>query len=305
MWAVGTITGQLTLFHKGTNETSGFHNCIGSVRAIEFNEVSDNFASGDKSGNLYITDISKEKCIFSQKHGHDEPIECIRYLSSSTIAVGDTGGSVKIWDIRDGKCTRTFKYDNDFIADIAVVDNNNIIICNSCGVTSVVRISQNKRIEYYQQEDDDFTSLTYNPLNTRIIVSSSRPKIYCVKYPSLDYLFDVTPNTHSSIVMVRQIPSQLERIVTTQEDGSVSILNVHPNRPIFAFRAHKETLLGSCASGTILMTWANDNTAKLWDIAEKSEMAYSKPKSGKKRKTVRVLEEKDDFFAALVKQNVD
>lgn len=310
-WALGMITGQLSLFSKTNPDTCfDFYNCTGSVRAICFNSMSDSFCSGDKSGNIFVTDINSEKILYSRKGAHKESIECIKYVDSNTLAVGDTGGAVKLWDIRDDKVINTFKYENNYIVDLDVVEGTHLVICNAEGVVSVVKLSNGKRYQYYQQEDDDFSAMTicYGYQYPKILVASSKPRIYVVKFPDLDFICEAAANTDSPVVMANQIKTRSDRIVTAQEDGSVSILDICPNRSIYAFRAHdkKASLYGAHNVGNKTLTWASDNSAKMWDIEEIANMDYVKPSKRrtknqkKKKRTVKVEEERDDFFSSLM-----
>ena len=162
----------------------------------------------------------------------------------------------------------------------------------------------NKRKQYYVQEDDDFSTVTYSKYLNYVIIGSSRPKIYVTKFPSLDFVCESPGNSKSPISVMRSIDSAQNRVVMAQDDGTICIAEIAPNRSVVAVRAHNSDIIGGTLQGNTFMTWASDKTFKIWDLTELAKTPLVKPskkkgKKGKKSKTmgVKVTEHKDDFFS--------
>ena len=302
-WIVGTISGDVLIFSKETKDPTTSHFVSGSVRSVEFDETGRNFVTGDKSGNIFLTDIEILENSVSIKRAHHESIECIRFITSSLIAVGDTGGYIKIWDLRSSKAVQSHRYEQDFISDIAVVDEKNFITTCGLGCANIININSPKRKQYYVQEDDDFSTVTYNYFMNHIVIGSSKPKIYVTKYPSMDFVCESPGNSKSPIVLIRSFKTERNRVAICHDDGSICIAEISPNRSVVAFRAHKDNIFGGTLQGTTMMTWDHDKIVKIWDLSEISKTplpsSSKNKKKGKKQKKMRVAikEHPDNFFA--------
>ncbi|OHT07281.1 hypothetical protein TRFO_24621 [Tritrichomonas foetus] len=302
-WSLGTISGDVYMFQKGIEEPQKITFSSGSVRSIEYDSKGENLISGDKSGNIFLTNIETLDNSVSIKRAHHDSIECIRFLSESVIVSGDTGGYLKIWDLRTTKATQTYRYEQDYISDIAVVNETSFVSTNGIGCANVIDSRSAKRKQYYVQEDDDFTTVAYMKFLNYAVIGSSKPKIYVTRYPSLDYICESPGNSKSPIVVMRSFDTERNRAVIAQDDGSVCILEISPNKSVVAFKAHKSDIIGGCLQGTTFMTWGNDSMAKIWDLSELSKMQIEKDKSkrkkGKKFKNmgVKVRDHQDNFFS--------
>jgi WD40 repeat protein len=303
LWVTGTVAGHTHIYSHSNPDPVGLHYCTGSVRAIHFSSTNDSFFSGDSSGNLFLIDIATNATVFSHPKAHRHSIECIDHISSSVYVVGDTGGAIRVWDLRADNIVHNYSVEDDYVSDLAVVDAKNFAATHGNGVASLFSVSMGKRKQYYQQENDDFTSLTYSPSSSELMISSSKPQIYVAKYPSLDFVGQAPGNSKSPIVMIRVLTNARNRAAVAHEDGTVHIADIAPNRGIFAFRAHGPGLRGGTVTGTELMTWSGEKTVKKWDLAEVAELEPERrprPKharSRKRQKGVKVTEKEDDFFA--------
>lgn len=300
-WALGSISGVINVFTKSVDNPIEHRFCTGSVRSLQFSDDSKNLLAGDRNGNLFVADLETNEQIFSKKSAHAEAIECVKFLSPDTFVVGDTGGNVKVWDIRTGKHTHVYpQVEKDYVADIVAIDSMNFVVASGNGVASYFRTNKNKRVQYYMQENDDFTSITYNSFQNHVVISSSKPKIYVMKYPDFDFVCEAPGNNKKSpILMVKAIKTTPNRYVMVQEDGTVCITEICPNRPIDAFRAHKSDARGAFLEGTTLLTWDSDHIASVWDLTKLSQAAPAKkPKGKKKSKRNRSIAVKnnDNFF---------
>lgn len=302
-WALGTIQGNILIFSKENNKPTTLRFSSGSVRSIEFDHSGENFIVGDKLGNIFLSKTDSYDNPTTIKHGHHDSIECIRYITPDIVVAGDTSGYIKVWDLRTQKAVQTYRPDQDYISDIVVINDTYFVTTNGIGSCSVFNLNMSKRKQYYVQEDDDFTTVTYSNYLNNIIIGSSRPKIYVTKYPSLDFVCESPGNSKSPIVMIRSIDAAQNRVVMAQEDGTFCIAEIAPNRSVVAIRAHNSDIIGGTLQGTTLMTWAGDKSFKIWDISELSKTPLVKPskkkgKKGKKTKMgVKVTEHENDFFA--------
>jgi WD40 repeat protein len=300
-WAIGTLTGYTTLYSSSTPEGVMLRYCSGSVRALEFSEANDSFLSGDSSGTVFLIDVRTQAPSFARQKGHSDSIECMQFLDSSTFVAGDTGGHIRVWDIRSNNPVQTYFPEDDYVSDLAVVDSKNFISSHGNGVATVLTLSSVKRKQYYKQEDDDFTSMTFSPATLNVIIGSSRPKTYTVKYPSLDFVCEGSANTKSPIVSLRLMKGTENRVVIVQEDGCVCINDIAPNHAIFAYRSHDGTR-GAALGGLRLMTWGSDKVAKIWDLEELAQREFvpggrKKHTQGKKKKKpLKIMDVEDDFF---------
>jgi WD40 repeat protein len=303
LWLTGTVSGHTRLYSRSNPDPVILHYCSGSVRAVHFSPTNDTFISGDSSGNLFVIDVLTQSTVFSRQKAHRQSLECIDHLSSSLYVVGDTGGAIRVWDIRANAAVQNYSVEDDYVADVLAIDSKNFAACHANGVTSVFSINMAKRKQYYQQEDDDFTSLTYCSLTSHLMIGSSKPQVYVAKYPSLDFVGQAPGNSKSPIVVIRALPDAHNRTVIGHEDGTVCVSDIAPNRSIYAFQAHKETLCGGTLAGTELMTWGADRTVKKWELEELSHLEPGKKprrkhaRGKKKQKGVKVAEKTDDFFA--------
>ena len=300
VWALGLITGQTVLFSKSQENPTKLGYADGSVRALEFSEDNAKFLTGDASGSLYITDIETGRSVWKHKNAHNTKIECVRFLSPTTVVAGDLDGRIKVWDTRSKKFVHSYRPEDDYCSDIAVVDSTHFVASHGNGVVSVFTTTSSKRKQYYKQEDDDFVSVTYCRFADYVMTASSKPRIYVAKYPSLDFVCEARGNTHSPIVTLRTFPGAQSRVAMAQEDGSVCVYDISPNHPIHAFRAHKETLRGAEMTGTFMITWDSKKQSNVWDLTElgqrQAERGNKRKRGKKKHNTIRVAEKEDDFF---------
>ena len=300
VWALGMITGRTALFSKSHEGAINLSYASGSVRALDFSGDGSHFLTGDASGGLYITDAETQRNTWSHKKAHNDRIECVRFLSPTTVVAGDLDGRIKVWDSRTNKLVHSYRPEDDYCSDIAVVDSSHFVASHGNGVVSVFTTGSSKRKQYYKQEDDDFVSVTYCPFAEYVMTASSKPRIYVSRYPSLDFVCEAPGNTRSPIVTLRVFPGAQSRVAMAQEDGSICVSDIAPNRPIHAFRAHKELLRGAEMAGNFMLTWDAKKSVCMWDLTELSqrEAEKRKRKKGQKRKqnTIRVAEKEDDFF---------
>lgn len=300
VWVGGTIEGNIFLFHKDVPNPTSICYSSNSIRAIEFDEIGATFLSGDKSGTLYLTDTNTLQNSLTIKNAHHSSIECLKFLTPHTVVVGDTSGFIKLWDLRTEKAEQTARPDQDYLSDIVAINDQNYVTVNGIGSCSVWTTHSNKRKQYYVQEDDDFTTVTYSTFLNYIIIGSSRPKLYVTQYSSLDFVCESPGNTKSAIVAVRYLTNTQNRVIVAQDDGTCYLTEISPNRPVVAFQAHQHDIIGATLRGTQFMTWGNDKTIKIWDLEELSTMERKKASKGKKKKTkvtnVSILKKKDDFF---------
>lgn len=305
LYAIGTVYGETILHSKALSNPLSLQYCSGSVRSLEYGEGNDILLSADSGGGLYVTDLASNRNTFSLKKAHNTQMECAKFLTTSTVVSGDTAGRLKVWDLRTGKTVRVYSPEDDYVSDICVIDSRSFVATHGNGVTSVFSLTSNKRKQYYKQEDDDFVSVTYSPFMQYVLIASSKPRIYVAKYPSLDFVCEAPGVTKSPIVTLRMLPGTQCRVAMAHEDGCVCISDIAPNRPVYAFRAHKNTLMRSAVmTGSRMMTWDSDRTVHIWDLEEISHREVEKDKSkkkrgknGKKKTSIRITEKGDDFFS--------
>lgn len=304
-WAIGLFDGNVKLYSQGNSNPQEIHPCIGSTRALEFNPNDFSLVVGDQHGSIHIFDSTTLQETFTQKSGHNTSIETIKYLSENILVSGDTDGTVKVWDIRSSKCLQRFKPVQDYVADIAPVDGQQFIVATGDGQGHLYHISRQKRLQYYQQEDDDFTSCCYDPFCRIAVFSSDRPKVYSVRVPSFDFVSGCATLSKKPIIMVRSLGNINCRITVVHDDGVVLISDIYPNKQIYSFKSDNNPLRGAALSGTRLITWNNNKEAKIWDLtnfktcAPITGKANSSKSNRKNRKNIIIHKKHDPFFDDL------
>jgi len=298
--AIGTVTHETILLHQALDEPTVLRHCSGTVRALSFSETGDCLLTGDSTGSLFLVDVHTHERTWAVPRAHCDRIECSAFLSSSTVVVGDITGRIKVWDLRASKAVRGYRPEDEYVADFAVIDSQNYVVAHGNGVASVFSVGSTTRKQYYKQEDDDFVSIAYAPFMSYVLTASSKPRIYVTRYPELDFVAEAPGNTKAAIVAVRMLPGAPCRAAIAQEDGSICVADISPNRPIQAFRAHKALVRGAAMARTRMVTWDSDKNVRIWDLAElagrRLEKRKKRKKGKKKQTTIPVAEKEDNFF---------
>ena len=308
LWALGCYNGSINLFKENIEKPLILLGCQGTTRSLDFNLTGTKLLSSDQNGNFQITDINTQNKIYTKSKAHLDSLECCKFLNDNIIISGDSEGHVKVWDIRETHSIQKFHSEKDYVSDICIIDDKSFGISTGNGVLSLYYINRNKRKDFYKQEDDDFISTTYDSFSNYFIIASSKPKLYCCKNPSLDFVLETNLKSKRPFVFVNAFKTNKCRVVVGSDDGIIYISDIAPNHLIYAFQAHKKEISGGTLNGGHLLTWSSNNEFKIWDLSLKRDEEFiseRKKKKLKKKKSIKIHDNNDTFFNELKNDSSD
>jgi len=212
-------------------------------------------------------DCNTGTLIYRNLNAHDYPIySMLNY--ENLLATGDDNGYIKAWDLRQQNCAFEFKENDDFISDMIINPEHNLLLATSGdGTLGVYDIRKGKLHSLSDTQDDELLSLAILK-NGKKVVCGTQDGILDIfswdKWADISDRFPGHPKSIDTIVKVDE-----DTIFTGSSDGLIRVVQIHPNKLLGVIGEHEEfpierirlsrdnKYLGSCS---------HDNTVKFWNV---------------------------------------
>eukprot|EP00163_Fabomonas_tropica_P028323 TRINITY_DN573_c0_g1_i3.p1 TRINITY_DN573_c0_g1~~TRINITY_DN573_c0_g1_i3.p1 ORF type:complete len:210 (-),score=30.57 TRINITY_DN573_c0_g1_i3:54-683(-) len=162
--AAATITGGVSVYAYHPNENKLLHQFshhTAPCRSVLFSNDGAGLFTASADCTIRAVDLRQGKIVWDQQEAHDDPINCMtRFADGSVIVSGDDEGCVKMWDPRQRACVWEVEENEDFISDMTLDEEKNVLLVSSGdGTLSVFDTRKRKHVARSEQLDDELLSI--------------------------------------------------------------------------------------------------------------------------------------------------
>ncbi|OAD62356.1 WD repeat-containing protein 55 like protein [Eufriesea mexicana] len=291
MIAVANIVGDVYLYKYNNTETkliSTLELHLKACRDIEFNETGSVLFSTAKDLSIMLTDLETEKLVRIYENAHEEPIYTMTVIGEHMFATGDDDGVVKVWDLRQRGNIPVFslKKMEDYISAIITNREAKYLICASGdGSLTTFNIPGKKLHVQSEEYEEELTCLGLFKSETKILVATSKGKMYVYNWGEFGFHSDEFPNlTKKSINCM--IPITENVVITGGEDG---VLSLFPHHHLGIVGQHNLSIeaVDVNSDGTLIASSAHDNDIKFWNVQYFETLDISVNVKGGKQKQLK------------------
>ncbi|XP_014215877.1 WD repeat-containing protein 55 homolog isoform X2 [Copidosoma floridanum] len=311
--ALASLTGDVLIYKYNIEEnqllsTLELHDK--ACRKVNFNEDGTILYSAGKDCNIMLSDVGTQKLVRFYENAHDNPIYSMTVLDNNCFATGDDEGTVRLWDLRqrDDKPIFSLKEMEDYVSAMITDAEKKFLVCTSGdGTLTTLNIRAKKmhvRTEDYPQE---LTCLGLFKHGRKILVGGNKGNLFLFNWGEFGLHTDEIPSLTKQAINC-MIPITENVVVTGGEDKILRATSIFPNRQLGVVGQHNLSVecLDICNDGSLIASYAYDNSIKFWNISYFETLNVNKPiVKGGKQKTSKYnlpssqLENASDFFADL------
>lgn len=310
--AVALITGDVALYKYSLTENtlvSTYETHTKACRDVEFSDDGDTLFSASKDKGIVLTDVNTGKMIRFYDNAHEAPIYTLHTVNENVFATGDEDGHLKVWDLRskDTKPLFSLKEVDDYISCIVTNEAKKMLLMTSGdGYLTSVNLGARKMFIQSEQYEEELTSMGLFRNDQKLIVGTSKGKMYTFNWGEFGYHCDAYPAFKTGINAM--IPVTQRMAVMGCEDGLLRAANTVPGKQLGIVGQHSMAVetMDICNTGEFIASSSHDNDIRFWNIKyfEDFEAANVGEKiTVRKERTVNLPSSKfassSNFFAGL------
>jgi len=238
-----------------------------SCRAMSFSSDGRFLFTGSSDCSIGVVDCDSGTLIYTNYNAHDSPIySMLNY--DHLLATGDDDGIIKAWDLRQQKCVFEFQENNDFISDMLIRPEYNLLLATSGdGTLGVYDIRKGALDSLSDTQDDELLSLAIIKNGNKVVCGTQDGVLALFSWEQWADISDRFPGHPKSIDTMVKIDE--DTIITGSSDGLIRVVQIFPNKLLGVIGEHEEfpierirlsrdnKYLGSCS---------HDNTVKFWNV---------------------------------------
>lgn len=309
--AVGTIAGDIVLY-KYTNDEASVVNTFEvhtkACRDMEFSDCGDYLISVSKDKSIMMTNVERGNLVRFYDNAHECAIYSMAMINENVFATGDDDGTVNVWDLREKQLPIFgLKIAEDYISKMMTNDHKKLILCTSGdGYLTTVNIGARKLDIQSEPYEEELTSMGIFRGDSKLVVGSSKGKLYSFNWGEFGYHNDMFPGPKSGINCMIPITDRIA--VVAGEEGILRAMHVAPGRNLGIVGQHSLGVeaLDICNTGEFIASSSHDNDIRFWNVKyfeDFDDIKYTE-KHDKKRELKHNLPSSKysntaDFFADL------
>ncbi|XP_076767161.1 WD repeat-containing protein 55 homolog isoform X1 [Xylocopa sonorina] len=271
--AVANIVGDVSLYSYNNTTTEMISNLelhLKACRDIEFNESGKILFSAGKDLCIALTDVETNILVRTYESAHEEPIYTMTVIGEHLFATGDDNGVVKLWDLRQKENVPIFsiKKMEDYVSAIVTNKDEKYLVCASGdGSLTTFNIPGKKMHVQTEEYEEELTCLGLFKYETKILVGTSKGKMYVYNWGEFGLHSDEFPNlTKKSINCM--IPITENIVITGGEDGTLRATSLFPHHHVGIVGQHDLSIeaLDVNSDGSIIASSSHNNDVKFWNV---------------------------------------
>ncbi|XP_062591946.1 WD repeat-containing protein 55-like isoform X3 [Saccostrea cucullata] len=303
--AAGHIDGNVTIHTysntEESNELMKLEHHKKACRAVRFSDDGLHLYTASKDKSIQIVDLNTGAVKHKIKAAHSSPIYSLLVTGENFLASGDDDGYLKLWDLRTKTAVMDLKENDDYISDMAIDNQQKILLATSGDGTLTAFNVRRKRMEIQSELfDSELLSLSIVKGNQKVLCGTSEGVINIFNWGEWGNISDRFPGHPLSIDCMVPITSDI--VCTGSSDGIVRAVHILPNRFLGVVGEHDEFPVENLSLShdkKILASCSHDQTIKFWRVDNLKKEKVNTRKKAKKSNKPKYLAPKDDFFAGL------
>jgi WD40 repeat protein len=224
--------------------------------------------TGGAERSLLAYDLGAQKVVFQKQNAHDHPLTCME-VHGHLVATGDEEGGVKLWDLRQTKQLFSWKENDDYISELAIVPEKNTILAPSGdGTLSVFHMRKAGLESQSDNMEDELLSIVILKHGSKVVCGTQDGILDIWTWGQWGDISDRFPGHPQSIDAIISIDH--DTIVTGSSDGLIRVVGIHPNKMLGIVGEHGEYPIENMAlshDNRFLTTSSHDHCIKFWNVA--------------------------------------
>lgn len=270
--AVALITGDICLYKYSLAEcsvVSTYETHTKACRDVEFSDDGDTLFSASKDKGIVLTDVNTGQMVRFYDNAHEAPIYTLHTINENLFATGDEDGHLKVWDRRDKDSLPMFalKEVDDYISGILTNDAKRMLLMTSGdGYLTAVNLGARKLFVQSEQYEEELTSMGLFRNDQKLIVGTSKGKLYTFNWGEFGYHCDAYPAFKTGINAM--VPVTQRMAVLGCEDGLLRAANTVPGKQLGIVGQHSMAVetMDICNTGEYIASSSHDNDIRFWNI---------------------------------------
>ncbi|XP_048774023.2 WD repeat-containing protein 55-like isoform X2 [Ostrea edulis] len=303
--AAGHIGGDVTIHTYSTtgenNELMTLEHHKKACRALRFSKDGIHLYTASKDKSIQVVDLNTGSVKQKIKAAHSSPIYCLQVTGENFLASGDDDGHIKLWDLRTKTAVMDMKENEDYISDMAIDDQQKMLLASSGDGTLTAFNVRRKRMELQSELfDSELLSLSIVKGNQKVLCGTSEGVVNIFNWGEWGNISDRFPGHPMSIDCM--VPITKDIVCTGSSDGIVRAVHILPNRFLGVVGEHDEFPIENLSLShdkIFLASCSHDQTVKFWKVDNLKREKVNTRKKAKKTNKPKYLAPKDDFFAGL------
>lgn len=202
-------------------------------------------------------------------NAHDCPIYTLHTINENVFATGDEDGHLKVWDRRDKDLKPIFalKEVEDYISNILTNEAKKMLLMTSGdGYLTAINLGARKLFVQSEQYEEELTSMGLFRNDQKLIVGTSKGKLYTFNWGEFGYHIDMYPAFKTGINKL--IPVTQRMGVMGCEDGLLRAANTVPGKQLGIVGQHTMAVetMDICNTGEFIASSSHDNDIRFWNI---------------------------------------
>ncbi|CAL7945156.1 unnamed protein product [Xylocopa violacea] len=220
-----------------------------------------------------------------------EPIYTMTVIGEHLFATGDDDGVVKLWDHRQKENVPIFsiKKMEDYVSAIVTNKDAKYLVCASGdGSLTTFNIPGKKMHVQSEEYEEELTCLGLFKYETKILVGTSKGKMYVYNWGEFGLHSDEFPNlTKKSINCM--IPITENIVITGGEDGILRATSLFPHHHVGVVGQHDLSIeaLDVNGDGSIIASSSHNNDVKFWNVKYFETLDINERVKGGKQKQLK------------------
>ncbi|KAL0101495.1 hypothetical protein PUN28_018965 [Cardiocondyla obscurior] len=308
---VASITGDIFMYkysNEETNLVSTVEMHLKACRDIEFSKDGKSLFSTGKDLCIAITDVETEKLTRLYEEAHEQPIYTMTIINEHVFVTGDDDGIVKLWDLRRNGSEPVFsiKEMEDYVSAMLTNKDAKYLVCASGDTLTTINIPERKLHVQSEEHDDELTCLGLFKMESKILATSNKGKMYVYNWGEFGLHSDEFPNVTKKAINC-MIPITENVVIIGEESGIIRATSLFPHRHLGVVGQHNFSVetLDVSNDGTLIASSSHDNDIKFWNVQYFETLNVTEPKKGGKRKWLEhnlpssQINNRSDFFKEL------
>eukprot|EP00891_Asterochloris_glomerata_P008612 jgi/Astpho2/8612/e_gw1.00126.35.1_t len=273
--AVGIINGRLQTWSCSA-ATPSKRICLQahseSCRAVHFMPQGSLLLSASANKSILAVDAATGKASARREAAHASGINRLLPVSDDTFATGkasDDDGLLKLWDTRQPDAIAALQAHTDFVADLALHQQEHCLLSVSgAGTLSVVDLRTRKiRAQSEEDADDELLSVAVVKGGRKVVAGAQSGVLNLFSWGHFQDCSDRFPGHPASVDALAEFDA--DTLLTGSSDGVIRIVSILPNRMLGVVGEHDAypvERLSLSHDRRQLVSASHDNTLMLWDL---------------------------------------
>ncbi|KLO14925.1 WD40 repeat-like protein [Schizopora paradoxa] len=245
---------------------------LGPIHAIAFSPLQAILATGHRSSNILIWDVSTTESESTSDEGHDDSVVSIAFDAEGKRLVSSSkDGEIRIWDASSGECLVRYRAKVSGPTFVGFVpEGDRVVVGVSSGEIDLISSTSGQKLQSTSSPQKNIMSIAVNPKGKHF-ASGSRENIILWDYSSCTRVGQLVG--HDGNVLTLAFSPDGSTIASGSDDTTVRLWKTEAAQSdgvAFAvLAAHTATVnvVGFNRDGTQLASGSFDDRMVVWDVS--------------------------------------